>query len=118
MLGPPAHLHLMPAGLECLRRGSLEVLADDQQLSPGIERDQITSGCARVRDVDDPPALHNEPVAPLAGLEQARLLGPNREPLAIALDHVRHAYEARHERRLRALVDLLGGPDLLDPALA
>ena len=44
-------------------------------------------------------------------------LGPHAEPASVPLDDVRGADEARDELGGRALVDLDGRPELLDPAV-
>ena len=49
--------------------------------------------------------------------QDADLLRADREPAAVALEHVRDADEAGDELGQRALVDLGGRADLLDPAV-
>jgi hypothetical protein len=79
-------------------------------------KDQVARDHAEVRDVAHRSGLHVQPLRACALLQQPDLLGPDREPLPVALDDVRHAHEAGHELIRGMLVHLGRGPDLLDAA--
>ena len=81
-----------------------------------VELDLEARGLADVARVDDGPGLGVHALGGVAAGQDPDLLGPDREAAAVALEHVRDADEAGDELGQRALVDLGGRADLLDPA--
>ena len=60
------------------------------------------------------PSSTRRPFDGVGLLQDPHLLGADREPLAVALDDVRHTHEAGYELVHRVLVDLRRRADLLD----
>src|SRR4051812_17709075 len=111
---PPSDDHLPPDLVKGLRRGRVQVLADDLKLSPGVERNQVAGDHPRVADVNDATALGGQAMGALAPADQPDLLGPDREVPAVAVELVGDTDERRDELVGGALVDLGRLADLLD----
>src|SRR5262245_10987010 len=118
VLAVPADAHAATPLLERLLRGHLEVLADDLEVAALIQLDDEARDHPDVRDVADESLLDSEAVRALGLREDADLLGSDREALTVPLHDVRYAHEAGDELVGRVLVNVCGGPDLLDAAVA
>src|SRR5436190_17428489 len=114
VLRAPTDGYLPPALLERLRGGGLEVLADDQDLSAGVEVHEIPGDHPGVSYVADHAALGVQSRSVIGALEQPDLLRAHGDPGAVALEEIRCADEPGNEVIGGLLVDLRRERDLLD----
>src|SRR5215216_1247550 len=88
VLSPPSDRYLLPTPSVVLGV-SLEVLADDLELSSCRELDPVPGQHPRVRDLAHPAGFRVKSVGRRPGVDHADLLRPDRVPPAVALEHVR-----------------------------
>src|SRR5436190_30362 len=118
VLRPPLQKHPAPACIECLRRRRLQVLADDDELGPVVEVDDVAREHARVDDVADSTRGGVLVVAASAAVRgDPDFLQPHGEGVTQPVQHVRGADEAGDGGVLGPLVDRRRRADLLDLAL-
>jgi len=90
---------------------AFEVLANRDELTAGVESDDVAREHTEIYDVGDDATLHVRVGRRcIIDREELHLLGSHRDAVAIALQQIRDSNEAGDELRRRALVTSTGVP--------